>query len=138
MSDDENYAVTDTSQILMSDVLKNALPTELTGAVSSVVIARLYFLDEQGPRVGLCGSLQETMISKNEFEVQVKLMLDDALEFINMQDEITIEHVEFAMGETIICLFKNIVKDQVVRSRIHTIDKSRGMCSLLINVCYAT
>lgn len=143
--DDIPVARTVTDRILMSDVLKDVIPEELstndgtsTQNFTIVILGR----SVDGNENPVVGALVDIMFADHDIEIGIKIQLDDALlmltsmpSTVNRRD-ISFNFIELHNGEDVTRFEPTSQRNtfEIKGVRLGEIDKQRGMCVLLLNL----
>lgn len=140
----ESIVSTNTSNILMSDVLKGNVPMlesdeiELLANQSIMVIMNIHINDE--PNV-IVGALHSIMSDQGGFELELKAQLSEALQIImnsNMcksKINLVVTNFELHKGEKEPIVFQKESEPFTIKgSRLMSIDYINDMCTLMINL----
>lgn len=146
MDEDVSVAVPDNSRVLMSDVLRDALPREMSDdtqalALNYVMVVLGRVID--GMESPLVGTLEGFMAQGDTIEVEAKVELDEALLTMtgapsaNPRRNIHFVFVELHDGEKV-SAFGGESQLELNGVRLGAIDYRRRMCVLMLNLRRAT
>lgn len=142
MTDDQNFATPDTSRLLMSDALKDLLPTDLVDAATVsdiaqgfvVVILGTCFEGNESPMTGVLNSF---MFAGDELEVEANVQLEDGMKALRSAPDV-VDGLDLVINFVELHLADEITRFEagyaVAGARLCAIDAQRRMCTLLLNL----
>lgn len=140
----ENEAKPDRSKILMSDALKELLPSELSESASLIDLAENMVMVTIGTRTiegeePIVGSLASIMFAGEELELDVHITMEDAAKIVASAPLVSDRKL---LDFTFISITMNkqeftFKQDQAFKNagvRIGSFDHRRRMCTLMMNL----
>lgn len=142
--DEENVAVVDNSRVLMSDVLRDALPQESNMSDDTRNLAMNYVMVVMGRIIDnvekpLVGTLEGFMTQGDVIELEAKVELDEALLTMTgapsakQRRNVRFAFIELHDGENV-SAFGGDFEMELDGVRLGAIDYRRRMCVLMLNL----